>query len=357
MKVILFIIMMSSQIALSYPENVRHGYTNCTSCHVSPTGGGALNSYGRSFSAEMMSTWAKEKEENYFFSPPPSQIFYGGNVRYVNLNINSPDFSYSRRFLMQADLELALEPIPGLIFAGTYGVYNVDPKYHVKPEYEQRRNYVLINISDNLSFRAGRFFPAYGLHFADHTLSVRRALGFDQGRETYNVEGVIKNKYYELFVTGVLGERGSLNADSAKGYRWQGDSVEHGLAARAAINYDTYQVGVSALRMIGVNQVRSSYGIYSLLGFSEYLYALAELDKLFSSESPKLVWMAAIGLAPMKGVHLTFASEGSQDEYHSWRWGLRLLPRPHWETTYEYVRKNSIQGKFDELIFVVHHYL
>ena len=35
--------------------------------------------------------------------------------------------------------------------------------------------------------RMGRFFAPYGLRFAEHVLYVRRDLGFDQLRETYNL--------------------------------------------------------------------------------------------------------------------------------------------------------------------------
>ena len=356
MKFLLFIIAFSSEIALSYPENIRNGYTNCTSCHVSPTGGGAVTSYGRSFSAEVLSTWKKQGEENYFLPALPEGVSYGGNARYVNLSIDSCGYSYSRKFLMQADAELALEVLPGLIVAGTYGVYNVDTKYRKPLLYEQRRNYVLINASDNLSLRAGRFFPAYGIHFADHTLATRSAIGFGQGEETFNVEASYKNQYFELFTTGVQGKTGSVSIDGSKGYKWTGDGEEHGLIGRLALNFQTYQIGVSALRMIGVNRVRSSYGAYANLGLFESLYLQLQADKIFSGSTPQLVGTGKIGFVPIRGVHLITSYDTLDKDYTSWHWGVTLYPRPHWEFNAEFIRKNA-DRRYDEMLFITNHYL
>ncbi|MFM8315618.1 MAG: hypothetical protein ACKOA8_15160, partial [Deltaproteobacteria bacterium] len=60
-------IFLSSSLALSYPEFIRHGYMNCTSCHVSPTGGGALTEYGRSLSDEVLSRWSRPGESGFLY--------------------------------------------------------------------------------------------------------------------------------------------------------------------------------------------------------------------------------------------------------------------------------------------------
>src|SRR5205085_7542172 len=38
---------LSSTPALALPTMIRLGYPNCSSCHISPQGGGLLNAYGR----------------------------------------------------------------------------------------------------------------------------------------------------------------------------------------------------------------------------------------------------------------------------------------------------------------------
>src|SRR5688500_1071067 len=62
-----------SSEAWAYPELIRHNYTNCTSCHVSPTGGGILNAYGRALSGEVLSTWYREGEERFAYAVTPPE--------------------------------------------------------------------------------------------------------------------------------------------------------------------------------------------------------------------------------------------------------------------------------------------
>jgi hypothetical protein len=49
--------------------------------------------------------------------------------------------------------------------------------------------------------RVGRFFAPFGLRFAEHTLYIRRDLGFDQLRETYNVSAGVVKQGWELHVS------------------------------------------------------------------------------------------------------------------------------------------------------------
>src|SRR4051794_39985225 len=49
--------------ASAFPENIRHGYINCNSCHVNPNGQGLLNAYGRELSVALQS-YGK-----FFFEP------------------------------------------------------------------------------------------------------------------------------------------------------------------------------------------------------------------------------------------------------------------------------------------------
>jgi hypothetical protein len=49
--------------AQAYPWMIRHGYTNCSSCHADPSGGELLNLYGHAISYEALSTrWGGNAE-------------------------------------------------------------------------------------------------------------------------------------------------------------------------------------------------------------------------------------------------------------------------------------------------------
>ena len=86
--------------AWAFPEFVRHGYTNCATCHASPNGGGMLTEYGRAISKELLShgSWFFEKKmdlqaplENRDEQPLggmmslPKGLSLGGDVRALQM--------------------------------------------------------------------------------------------------------------------------------------------------------------------------------------------------------------------------------------------------------------------------------
>ncbi|MEI7441919.1 MAG: hypothetical protein WCK43_09885 [bacterium] len=97
--------------AWSYPDFIRHGYTNCMTCHVSPTGGGALTQYGREISQDALSTWSYKGEGNLLHGAidpkkMPSWISaIGGDLRGLRLHVKSKDYSDDKWQYMQGDVE------------------------------------------------------------------------------------------------------------------------------------------------------------------------------------------------------------------------------------------------------------
>ena len=49
-------VLLSSGRAQAYPWMIKHGYTNCATCHADPSGGELLTAYGRVLSEEVLST-------------------------------------------------------------------------------------------------------------------------------------------------------------------------------------------------------------------------------------------------------------------------------------------------------------
>src|SRR5690242_17806457 len=89
-----------SSMSLCFPEMVRHGYNNCITCHVSPSGGGVLNHYGRSLSLEVMSFSGSEGEEQLLgFVKTPYWLNVGGDVRSVQYYTNTPTVIAAQFFL------------------------------------------------------------------------------------------------------------------------------------------------------------------------------------------------------------------------------------------------------------------
>ena len=50
--------------AQAFPEMVRYGYVNCTSCHVSLSGGGLLTDYGREIAREKLAMFKSSDEKS-----------------------------------------------------------------------------------------------------------------------------------------------------------------------------------------------------------------------------------------------------------------------------------------------------
>lgn len=190
----------------AFPENVRHGYFSCTACHVSPSGGGVLTPYGRSLSAELMSTWGTTKTSGFLFSDnedehknPP---WWRANVflRGVQTRRNTPTVEKAQFIPMQADFETGVDTEKFAVIA-TGGFRAKDPTQSKElSRFFSRRHYALYRPSENWTVRAGKFMFSFGLNGPDHVTATRRGLGWDQGSESYNLEtSYISEKYSTIF--------------------------------------------------------------------------------------------------------------------------------------------------------------
>lgn len=308
-------------IALGYPENIRMGYSSCASCHVSPTGGGVLTPYGRATSAEM-STWGVGAGEEAL----PTWLALGGDARYINVTTQD----YHRKFLMQADAEAAVSPVPGVWLAASAGIYGEEQRR------EYRRNYLLI-ANDNISLRAGRFFPAYGVMHPDHTAANRGGIGWNQGTESFNAEAAMRNSWGELVVTSLLSspEQTRMGSD---GYLF--DATEPGLAARGSL-YLGKSLVVGGSYWYGENQTESWLvaGPFLMWGLTRHLYLLAELDRrqdldgMTGALSHRDLSWSMLGYEVYRGVHVRALHEYERGS--RWSLELQLLPVPHAEILYK----------------------
>lgn len=186
-----FILMLFSLSAKSFPENVRHGYFSCTACHISSSGGGILTAYGRSLSAELMSTWGSPSHAGFLFSDNEleptipwlrSQVF----IKVVQTLIDTPEMEKAQFIPMQLDAEFGYDSNEWAIIL-TLGYRSNSTSKELR-EFFSRRHYLLYRMNENLDFRLGKFMASFGLNGADHVISTRRGLGWDQGSETNNFE-------------------------------------------------------------------------------------------------------------------------------------------------------------------------
>ncbi len=319
---------------LAFPENVRQGYASCQSCHVNPTGGGLLTEYGRRTSEEFLSTWQSEKEANLFYGLGPTlpeSLLLGGDFRSVALQKDN-NTTITKAFIpMQADLQLAWQISESWSLALTAGAYD--------STVDTRQHYLMYKPTENFYGRAGRFMRAYGINTADHSLLVRKLLGFNQGQETNNLElGIITEKAeYTLSVTKGK-QPGSLNGQ------------EDGTAARAVFFLgERSYAGVSLLRAQGPVWNRDVMGAFFVVGLSKTLYVQGEYDQtakkaadssdLSTPDHKSSVSFFRIAWEALRGFHAFVTTESSDpigdprysNKQRIYGPGVQWFPRPHLE--------------------------
>ena len=345
---ILLLLFLFSGVASAYPENIRHGYPSCTGCHVSPVGGGTLTPYGRGSSEAFISTWSVEHEGDFGYGALalPAGLALGGDLRGVAIVTQDNTNHLTSTYIpMQADVEAAVTLLPGLLVDGSAGLYGPERTA------EYRRLYLKIDPLPGLSFRAGRFLPAYGINLPDHTTWVRRDLGFGEGRESNNVEAAWIGRRGEALATYRYGDDTTLRA-RAPGYQVR--SQASGPLFRGALYLgSTTQVGASYQRVDHME----SYGGFLQTGITTHGYLLTELDRRFDGQILDLALVKA-GWEIAQGLMMTFQQEiDVQPDNLQTSIGLQWWPRPHWELLGEARRSYQDGTGTTTGVLMLHHYL
>jgi hypothetical protein len=186
---------LSSGHVAAEPMFLSKGFPRCTSCHYSPTGGALLNDVGRVMSHTQLPTFPAGGP-SAFDSRDDEQAFLWGlmgelldpvrlgiGLRPSYLHFRSPGVTSDRNMLMQADLQGAWQSRRVTLY-GSVG-RRVEGTTASFGSYE---HWAAFEVGGGVRLRAGRYLPAYGVRFADHTYFSRRSLGFDQDDEVYGVE-------------------------------------------------------------------------------------------------------------------------------------------------------------------------
>jgi hypothetical protein len=176
------------------PIFLSRQYTRCTNCHYSPTGGGLLTPYGRSLSREELSTWGKSpgatptgREHQFLFGALKDltgPVSVGIELRPAHLDFHYPSQSSTLDLFMNADISAAYRT-GGWTFYGEFGRQPRQSGTLV----ESFEHWIGYDGPRGFGVRVGRFMPAYGVRFPDHTSFTRAPLGFDDYDQVYAVEG------------------------------------------------------------------------------------------------------------------------------------------------------------------------
>lgn len=341
----------------AFPEMVRYGYANCSSCHVSPSGGGVTTEYGKRISEDVLSTWAREGESNFLHNavPTPSWLAIGGDVRELRYRTQQGSATLDRTFLMQADGELAYVS-PTLAVDGSWGMYDGN--------HEFRRHYIKYMPTPNWSLRVGKFMPAYGIMTPEHELSTRRGSGFNQGTETYNAE------------IGFLHEKGEIIYTQITKYDSRDNLHEAAGSLRvAAYVHQRSQVGWSFYAGLTPDTARHHIlsGPFVILGITPRLYYMLDtsLQKYYSNwrefmyKYPGLVLYNRLGYEFYKGMHVSLVGDFQSQQLgkpnmESTTFGpaFHFYPRPHFEISATWMKQQirAISTSWQDMGNLMLHY-
>src|SRR5258705_11710319 len=190
------VLALFASTASAEPMFLAKQYTRCTACHYSPTGGGLLTSYGRLLSHRELSTTGGSStapaadavddprgEQEFLYGAlghALGPVHLGLEMRPAHLRIGFPGGHQDMNLLMNLDLVGALQK-DGWTAYGSVG--REPPNSAVRdgrtlPDaaYVSYEHWISYQTDQGLEIRAGRFLPAYGVRFDDHTAYTRSYL-------------------------------------------------------------------------------------------------------------------------------------------------------------------------------------
>jgi hypothetical protein len=369
--------------ASAEPMFLAKQYTRCTACHYSPTGGGLLTPYGRLLSHRELSTTGptdaappsgdddedRRGEEAFLYGvlgDAPGSVHLGLEARPSHLNVGFPGGHQEMDLLMNLDLIGAVEKNGWT----AYGSIGREPPNSAVRDGLRLPDAAIVSYEHWISFqsdggfriRAGRFLPAYGVRFADHTSYARSPLGLDHHDQVYGLElsDTIGSSLVQVMVSpgkaeAILHDRTHRGLSAAG--RWQVD-----LTPRATI------VG-SALYRDSTDVDPRSGAAGGAFGFapSSRVTLWTEVDADLKPEpAGGVTWLVVneTSVEVYRGIWLKFSPQFQTAGEASGASDLRrlvfaadLLPRTHWHVNVSYYRERSSAATTSTLLAQLHLYL
>lgn len=365
--------------AWAEPTFLAKQYTRCTACHYSPTGGGLLTPYGRLLSHRELSTIGGTEtapaagteddpngEQAFLYGALRNAlgpVHLGLEMRPAHLRIGFPGGHQDMNFLMNLDLIGALQE-NGWTAYGSVG--REPPNSAVRngrtvPDaaFVSYEHWISYQTDQGFRIRAGRFLPAYGVRFADHTAYTRTDLDFDRNDQVYGVEvsDTMGPSLVQVMVSpgkaeAILHDRRHRGFSTAG--RWQFDLASRATIVGSAIYRQSTDVDLQS------GAVGGAFGFAPTSHVSIWTEGDANLQpKAAGGRSWVVVNETSVEV--YRGIWLKFSPQlhtsGGTPGFSDLRrlaFAVDLLPRTHWNVNVSYYHDHALAASTSALLVQLH---
>ncbi len=324
---------LGSRDAHAFTWMVRHGYTQCTPCHVDPSGSGLLAPYGRAVADEFVrmrfpgeaepgGETARSAGFLWGVLPMSETIMLQGDIRYLHLEQKVPQVPViSRGIWMQADFSAAARignfTALGSLGYADEGALAASLTRAPSKNLVSRQHWLGYSLQDGaVMLRGGRMNLPFGLRVYEHTLWVRaRTRSNINDQQQYGLSAIYQGDKLRAELMAVLGNF-ELRPDNFRERGYSG-YVEGYLSPKWTVGASSL-ITYRALDPITNKQTfRQAHGIFGRYATPwEPLVLLSEWD--YALESPRyakrtqgLVGFLQADLELTQGLHLIATGEAS----------------------------------------------
>jgi hypothetical protein len=311
---------------------IQHQYTGCATCHVDPSGGYLLTTYGRAQTQALLSSFGKGPEgdevdsrSNFAFGlmPPNDTLNLGASVReawFSQKAVDPKGKATSSWILMQADVRAAVT-VGRFIATGSLGflqdghhaaqVTTGDKNVLVSREYWLGMR---LGEEGNTMLRVGRMYLPYGIRVIEHPFYVRSMTGTNIDYQQQVGASVFhETDAYRFEVMAIAGNY-QISPDQ---YRERGYSayVEFAAATGAQVGFSSKLTRTKLNPMThGRDSYFGAHGPMARWSPIEHVAVLAEVDLLHlsSTGAPTKIGMAGVGQIDWemtRGLHTMLTGE------------------------------------------------
>ncbi len=376
---------LSASAAWAEPLFLAKQYTRCTPCHYSPTGGGLLTPYGRLVSHRELSTTGASTtakaspaagsdddphgEQAFLYGAlgdALGPVHLGVEMRPSALRIGFPGGHQDMNFWMNVDLIAAVQKggWTGYATAGREPPNSAerDGRTLTEAAFISYEHWISYETAQGLRIRGGRFLPAYGVRFADHTTYSRSSLDLDRNDQIYGLEvsGTIGRSLVQAMVSpgkaeAILHDHGHRGFSTAG--RWQLDLTPRATVVGSAFYRDSTDLDQKS------GSAGGAFGFAP--GARVSIWTEVDID-MHPAAVGGTSWVAVneTSVEAYRGVWLKispqFRTSGSgpgSSDLRRLEFAANLLPRTHWNVNLAYYRDRAFDATTTTLLAQLHLYL